>query len=141
MAKVVFTVNGVLHPSCVLWCGECVGLLEGNKGMDEKSFIKSYVTWRCVLMKGHSEVSLVMSIVSPVLLVWLTLRDAVTIARIHALWIIPVLVIVAIIVQIIIGMIWDKKKLVEAEQSWLMKRTPEIQELLNKKEKPNEIHG
>jgi len=102
--------------------------------MDEKSFIKSYVTWRCVLMKGHSEVSLVMSIVSPVLLVWLTLRDAVTIARIHALWIIPVLVIVAIIVQIIIGMIWDKKKLVEAEQSWLMKRTPEIQELLKKNE-------
>ena len=106
--------------------------------MDEKSFIKKYVTWRCVLMKGHSEVSLVMSIISPVLLVWLTLRDAVTIARIHALWILPCLIVVAVIVQLIIGMIWDKKKLVEAEQSWLMERTPEIQELLNVKSNNND---
>ena len=88
-------------------------------------------------MKGHSEVSLVMSIVSPVLLVWLTIRDAVTIARVNALWIIPCLIVLAIIVQVIIGMIWDKKKLVEAEQSWLMKRTPEIQELLNAKSNDN----
>ena len=101
--------------------------------MDEKKVIRKYVHWRCVLMRGHGEVSLVMSIISPVLLIWLTLRDAVTIDRIHAIWILPCLIIMAIIIQIIIGMIWDKKKLVEAEQSWLMKRTPEIQTLLKGK--------
>lgn len=102
--------------------------------MDEKSFIKKYVSWRCVLMRGHGEVSLVMSIISPVLLIWLTLRDAVTIARINALWILPCLVIMAIIVQLVIGMIWDRKKLVDEEQNWLMDRTPAIQELLKKRE-------
>ena len=83
-------------------------------------------------MRGHGEVSLVMSIISPVLLIWLTLRDAVTIARIHAIWILPCLVILAVIVQLIIGWIWNKKKLVDAEQTWLMDRTPAIQELLKK---------
>lgn len=100
--------------------------------MDKAKIAKAYVSWRCVLMRGHGEVSLVMSIVSPTLIIWLTLRDAVTIARIHALWIIPSLIVLAVIVQFAIGWVWDKKKLVNYEQEWLMDRTEAIQELLKK---------
>ena len=102
--------------------------------MDEKRIIRKYIHWRCILVRGHSEVSLLWSVLSQTLIVWLAIRDSVSIHRIHALWILPLIMILALIVQFVIGWVWEKKKLVDAEQKWIMDRTEAIQELLNKKE-------
>jgi len=106
--------------------------------MDEKRIIKKYIHWRCILVRGHSEVSLLWSVISQTLIVWLAIRDAVTVQRIHALWIIPAIMVLAIIVQFVIGWVWEKKKLVNEEQAWVMERTEAIQELLNAKGNNND---
>ena len=122
----------VLRVSYFLRFGIYMGLFKKYKDIcKDGRWKKIYIHHRSILVAGHAEVSLVYSVVSQTLIVWLALRDAFTIPRHNAIWILPLIMVSAIIVQYFVGLFWEKKKLINEEQSWRFQRTSEVMEILN----------
>jgi len=103
--------------------------------MDQANLIKKYIHHRSLLVKGHSELSLAVSVFNYAMLMWLTLRDIITFPRIYVLLILPGTFVVVFIIQYIIGWIWERKKLVNEEQDWLAVRNPVLKEILREAKK------
>jgi len=110
-------------------------VFSGVKGMDKETFVKKYIHHRSLLIKGHGEISLIWSVLSQTLIVWLALRDADTIHRIHAIWILPSIMLIALLVQYLIGWIWERNKLVDAEEQWRLERSPMIKQMKERLDK------
>ena len=65
------------------------------------------------------------------LIFWLFLRDITTFSRVWMLVIIPVVVILATIIQYLIGWFMDKKGLIKDYQEWDSARNPYLVDILN----------
>jgi len=101
----------------------------------ERRFVKWYIHQRSLIVKGHAELSLAASVFQYVVLLWLFIRDMLDIPRSSILIVAPVASILVIGIQYWIGWIWDKKKIVNEEQDWIMVRSPQIQAILKAVEK------
>uniref|UniRef100_A0A6M3K9W7 Uncharacterized protein n=1 Tax=viral metagenome TaxID=1070528 RepID=A0A6M3K9W7_9ZZZZ len=100
--------------------------------MDWKGVRKSYAHHRNLLSRGHTEISLFYGIIQMSLIVWLALRDMVTIHREWVFVVIPGIVIFAATVQYLVGYFMDRFRVIEDLQEWDMSRMPQIRELLKR---------
>ena len=132
----------VLRVSYFLRFGVYMGLFAKCKDIfKDGTWKKKYIHHRSILLVGHGEISLLYSVVSQTLIVWLALRDAFTIRRHNAIWILPCIMLGALVIQYLVGLFWERKKLVNEEQSWRFQRTNEVMEILNHTRKDNKHDG
>jgi len=93
---------------------------------------KAYAHHRNLLSRGHTEISLFYSIIQMSLIMWLALRDMMTIHREWVFIIIPGIVLVAATIQYFVGYFMDRYRIIEDLQEWDMSRMPQIKELLKR---------
>ena len=72
------------------------------------------------------------------LIVWLTLRDMITIHREWVFVIIPAIVLFAGTVQYLVGYFMDRYKIIDDLQKWDLERSPLITKILKQTEVENE---
>jgi len=106
--------------------------------MDWKGVRKFYAHHRNLLSRGHTEISLFYGIIQMSLIVWLTLRDMITIHREWVFVIIPAIVLFAGTVQYLVGYFMDRYKVIDDLQKWDFERNPQVMQILKSmtKEKP-----
>jgi len=95
-------------------------------------FKKRYAHHRNLLARGHTEISLFYSTISMSLIVWLAIRDSVTIRREWAFVVIPLIILVAATIQYLVGYLMDRYKVIQDLQEWDFSRNPLIQYLYDK---------
>lgn len=101
-------------------------------GLNDK---KRFIHHRNLLIRGHGELSLVISGIQQGMLIWLILRDMFPPSIMKRSYIVPVVMICIVLISLIKwiwGWLFDKYKLVDQDMSWIMTRTPEMQELDSK---------
>lgn len=81
---------------------------------------------RNLLSRGHTEISLFYSTIQMSILVWLFLRDIMTVSRVWIAIIAPVCFLLAIGIQYLVGYLMDRWKLIDALQEWDFKRNPVV---------------
>jgi len=95
-----------------------------------KNIRKRWAHHRNLLSRGHSEISLFYGVIQMALIFWLFLRDITTFSRVWMLVIIPVVVILATIIQYFIGWFMDRNGLIKDYQEWDTERNPIITAIL-----------
>ena len=95
------------------------------------NFVKRYIHIRNLVMLGHSDISMLSGTVSQCMILWLFLRNITDrIHRTDIFWLMPLIIIVVFGVQFVIGWVWEKKHLIDADCAWKAERTSQINELL-----------
>lgn len=81
---------------------------------------------RNLLSRGHTEISLFYSTIQMGILLWLFLRDVMTISRFWTAIISSTCFLLAIGIQYLVGYLMDRWKLIDALQEWDFKRNPVV---------------
>lgn len=66
------------------------------------------------------------------LLLWLSLRDAFTIPRAYAVFVLPTIILIAGAAQYVVGWIMVKTKFIEEISKWDSEKNPVLTEILEK---------
>ena len=85
---------------------------------------KRYTHHRNLLSRGHTEIGLVYGTLQMAILIWLFLRDLMSFSRTWIFIIAPIVAIIAILIQYLIGLFMDRTHLIDDIQEWDAQRNP-----------------
>jgi len=95
-------------------------------GIDKKWFINH----RNRLARGQTELSLFQGVIQTALILWLFLRDLMTIPRLWVFLFFPVCLLCVMTIQYFIGYFMDRCKMIDEIQEWDFDRNPQIKKIL-----------
>jgi len=102
---------------------------------DRQKLINRYVHHRNLLLKGYQDNAVLNAVITNSILIWLFLRDFFSLSR-RMIWIVPVIMATILLGLYIYGLIWEKKRIFQADYDWHQTRQPismKIMELVEKK--------
>jgi len=100
--------------------------------MYRRKWAQRWTHHRNLLSRGHSEVSLFYGVIQMALIVWLTIRDSVSIDRQWVIVIIPAIFVVGAGIQYLVGYVMDQTGIIRDYQAWDAERNPLIVDILNR---------